>query len=102
MNHCIKDYWVDVKTRECFVIHVGAPSRTTVLVRLCEFMDWYIIAEANGEHNGEVCRHDLKELADVIKRPESQYFFHMNSIIANNEEDMPFLPIKEELSDFPF
>lgn len=102
MNHCIKEYWEDVKARECFVIKVGVPSRITVLIRLCEFMDWYIIAEANGEQNSEVYRYDLKELAEIIKKPESQYFFEINSIVSDKEESLPFLPSPNVLPDFPF
>lgn len=79
MNHCIIEYWDDIKSRECFVINVGLPSRITVLIRLCEFMDWYIITEANGEQNSEVYRYDLKELAEIIKKPESQKVKYINA-----------------------
>ncbi len=102
MNHWIKEYWEDVKARECFVINVGVPYGITVLIRLCEFMDWYIIAEAKGEQNSEKCRYDLKELSEIIKKPESQYFFQINGIISDKEESLPFFSINDEFPGLPF
>ncbi|MGQ1786306.1 MULTISPECIES: hypothetical protein [unclassified Saccharicrinis] len=69
---------------------------------MCGFDGWYIIAEANGEENSEVYPYDLKELAEINKKPESQYFFQVNSIISDKEESLPLLPGQDVLPDFPF